>query len=616
MHDETAASIVQPTAGMAGQRPTRLGLVVPFLLLAPAVAATVVLCWFAWSYEQPPPGGREFIFAVLTMRYDPSGAIASLVVLLAALALPLQPSLKSQLGSLCDRVVAWLGERRRTVAAGAGLALAALSLVAYHAYPVSMDEYAMLLQARIFAAGRIVGRWPPSLVLGMQNPGNADTFVVASCDSGDVLSAYSPGFSLLMAPFAALGMPWACNPALSALSLLLIGHLADRLFGPRAAGWATLLTLASPAFMAYGISFYSMAAHNLLNLAYAALLLAPSPLSVLAAGFVGGWALVLHQPFCHAMFGLPWIVWLASRPGRFRTLLLLAVGYVAVYVPIGLGWDHLEKRLIAENAAAKRAVLAMPAEPTAATAAGGPERSLLDVWLDAGRGIAATFRIPDAFRLWIRLVGLAKLIAWAAPALVPLACLGAVLDGRRVPAALFAASAALTFTGYVFVIHDQGHGWGYRYFHSAWGCLPILASAPLAAGTAVGRSLTTRIGCAAIASLLLIVPYRAAQIEHFVAGHRAQEPPVDAALLRQWGTRVLVFIQIKGGLHRFDMIQNDPFLATGPLRLVGRDFATDAGNAAAIAAGQGGQARLVSSDERGSVWIVVPGQPAAEKPGF
>ena len=283
------------------------------LFVAPPVAALLVVACLAWSYGQRPADAKEFVFPHLTARYDVQGALGSLAVLLAALFLPWPATLETQATQVIDRLVSWIERHAPTVAAGTGIVLAVLSLVAYHGYPVSMDEYAAVLQAKIFGAGRIVGHWPPSLALGLQNPGNADMFVVASCASGAVLSTYSPGFSLLMAPFAALGMPWACNPTLSAVSLLVIGHLARRLFGAQAAGWAILLAIASPVFMAYGVSFYSMAAHNLLNLTFAALLLAPSPLRSLAAGFVGGFALVLHQPFCHAMFGLPWIIWLAAR---------------------------------------------------------------------------------------------------------------------------------------------------------------------------------------------------------------------------------------------------------------------------------------------------------------
>src|SRR2546430_11346262 len=42
-----------------------------------------------------------------------------------------------------------------------------------------------------------------------------------------------------------------------------------------------------------------------------------------------------------------------------------------------------------------------------------------------------------------------------------------------------AASALVTILGFLFVPYDQGHGWGFRYFHSAWMTLPVLAAAAL-----------------------------------------------------------------------------------------------------------------------------------------
>lgn len=37
----------------------------------------------------------------------------------------------------------------------------------------------------------------------------------------------------------------------------------------------------------------------------------------------------------------------------------------------------------------------------------------------------------------------------------------------------------LTLFGYFLVPVDQGHGWGYRYFYSAWMALPLLSTAAL-----------------------------------------------------------------------------------------------------------------------------------------
>ena len=60
-----------------------------------------------------------------------------------------------------------------------------------------------------------------------------------------------------------------------------------------------------------------------------------------------------------------------------------------------------------------------------------------------------------------------------------LAVVGALRWRRDALCRLLTASALLTLFGYFLVPVDQGHGWGYRYFHSAWMALPLLATAAL-----------------------------------------------------------------------------------------------------------------------------------------
>ncbi|MGG2305238.1 hypothetical protein ACE4Z6_27835, partial [Salmonella enterica] len=81
------------------------------------------------------------------------------------------------------------------------------------------------------------------------------------------------------------------------------------------AGLAILLTVASPVFFANGISYYSMPAHLFANALYALLLIDPTPRRAFAAGLLGSIALTLHNPVPHLLFALPWIGWLALRPG-------------------------------------------------------------------------------------------------------------------------------------------------------------------------------------------------------------------------------------------------------------------------------------------------------------
>jgi hypothetical protein len=76
----------------------------------------------------------------------------------------------------------------------------------------------------------------------------------------------------------------------------------------------------------------------------------------------------------------------------------------------------------------------------------------------------------------MRLGAIAKMRIWAVPCLFLFDVLGRLRRGDDRHVRLLAQSAVATFVGYVFFVFDQEHGWGYRYFHSAWGVVPILAA--------------------------------------------------------------------------------------------------------------------------------------------
>src|SRR4051812_8445558 len=119
------------------------------------------------------------------------------------------------------------------------------ALFVERAQPLAQDEYAALFQSRVFAAGRVTGQFPPDMVARFIPPYYLNQFLYASIQTGAVASAYWPGFALLLAPFSLVGAPWACNPLLACLALVLMGRISQRLSGePRAAGWAMLLALA------------------------------------------------------------------------------------------------------------------------------------------------------------------------------------------------------------------------------------------------------------------------------------------------------------------------------------------------------------------------------------
>jgi hypothetical protein len=452
-----------------------------------------------------------------------------------------------------EQLLLMLDRQRYVVAAVLWVLLCAGSLWVYQNHPLSMDEYAALFQAKIFAAGAMHGQFPPDLLGHLIPRGFQNHFLLVNRDTGAVISAYWPGFSLLLTPFVWLGIPWACNPTLVATSFLLVGCIArDLIDSPLAAGWALLFALASPAFVANGIAYYSMPAHLLFNLGFAWLLLTPTPKRLFLAGLVGGFALVLHNPFPHAAFALPWIAWLAMRHGqRVRNLAFLAAGYLPVFLLLGIGWWLWRQQMLSDVAQGASLV----------QAAGMEAPTLLDRLRKLLRLFLGFLNWPDQSILLARLGGLIKLWLWASPLLLLLVWWG-VRGEKKTGIRLLAASALLTFFAYFLIRFDQGHGWGYRYFHSAWGVLPVLAAlGAIKIAETDGPRALRQLALLALLSLVAANGLRFAQMGDFMATHLAQFPPRVEAAHR-------VVLHNGSGYYARDLIQNDPWLRGDELVLL------------------------------------------------
>jgi hypothetical protein len=293
-----------------------------------------------------------------------------------------------------------------------------------------------------------------------------------------------------------------------------------------------LFTLASGAFAAYAISYYSMQAHLTANLLFVWLLLTPTPYRAFGAGVVGSLALVLHNPFPHVLFAAPWIIAFARSRDERRFFFALILGYLPLTFLIGAGWLYLREFVSAGH-------------------------SGFNVISD---NINAVFRLPDQSMIDIRVAEIVKMWVWAVPSLFLLAVLGRLGRGDDRHVRLLAQSAALTFVGYVFVIFDQGHGWGYRYFQSAWGVVPILAACAMTSRPQSNDRLAAFAGAAAILNLVLVVPVQLMQMNGIITRHSAQLPPP-----RKPGNNV--YFVCDGGFYRADLVQSDPILRDNDLIL-------------------------------------------------
>jgi hypothetical protein len=507
----------------------------------------------------PHIGGLSSIFVSLFIHMDYWAAVSLLLILIGTLFIP---------NSLPHRPwLLWIEAHRGAIAAATAVLLCAGSLFVYQAHPLAMDEYAAVLQSKVFAAGHLNGHFPPPLLNWLIPEGFQNGFLVVSQQSGGVASVYWPSFALLLAPFTLLGIPWACNPLISAATLLVIHRLALRIFADReTAGLAILLTLASPVFFADGISYYSMSAHLLANSAYALLLTRPTPRRVFGAGVVGSVALTLHNPVPHILFALPWLVWLATRPQRVQLLASIALGYAPLCALLGFGWFWFMGDL-------RQAGL----QPAAAT----------HLQLEHVSGLSQVFGAPDESVLWARLIGVAKIWAWAVPGLVLLAAAGAWSNRYNIFCRLLVCSAVITLAGYLFVPMDQGHGWGFRYFHSAWLALPLL-------GAASPQDIQTRslvVGCALL-TLVFGVGFRAWQIHDFMADDLAQVPAYSGT-----GRRVIILDPVNA-YYGADLVQNDPWLRGNVIRMITRGRAEDE----AMMQAYFPELHKVYGDAHGAVW--------------
>jgi hypothetical protein len=475
------------------------------------------------------------IFRFLLMREDMKTAWLTLVVcLLAACWRKPAPILK---------LVDFLSAHEIAVAAAAVASFALGAIFIYHNNAFSMDEYAAVFQAKIFAAGRLTAQLPPSVIDWLIPPVFNGMFLVASHTTGQAMEGYWPGFSLILAPFEFLRAPWLCNASLAGIAIVLIHRItleitADR----RAAGWAVLFTLGSGTFAAYAISYYSMQAHLTANLLFVWLLLKPTSYRAFGAGVVGSLALVLHNPFPHTLFALPWIAAIAFSKERRPALLPLILGYLPLTILLGVGWLHL-RGLVS-----------------------GTDTGINVI----GNTLGGYFGLPGKPMIDSCIAAVVKMWIWAVPGLFLFAGLGRLRRGDDWRVRLLAQSAVLTFVAYIFFIFDQGHGWGYRYFHSAWGVVPILAGCAMAGRPDSSGRLTAFAGAAAILNLLLVVPYQMTQIDGVIAAHSAQLPKP-----RRPGNDVYFVRVARDTFYLPDLIQMDPLLRTDDLILSSRGAELD-----------------------------------------
>lgn len=411
--------------------------------------------------------------------------------------------------------------------------------IVYHGFSLSMDEYMADFQSRIFAHGDLLAPVPVDwrlFILALQ-----PIFMVHDPMNLVWGSAYLPLNSVLRALFSLVSMEALTGGLMSVVAIVATWAVARRIWPNDSAPAAVAVTLlaTSAQLLVTAMTSYAMPAHLALNMVWLWLYLRDDRIGHGLAPVVGFAAAGLHQIHVHAFFVAPFMINLVFRR-RWR----LASWYAVTY---GLG--HL------------------------VWAAYFP----LIFWLTLGPGhagmpigqrsvLAAVLRLialPDTPTIIFMTANLLRFVAWENLVLVPLGVVALIRwSAAPRPIRLLAWSIGSSLLPSFFLLANQGHGWGYRYLHGLIGAFALIAAQGyrVIAGESPNyvRTLRGQVVVASLATLILILPLRAIQVERFV------RPYADASAFILAQPADLVLVDSSRNLFAQDLVRNDPYLERRP----------------------------------------------------
>lgn len=409
------------------------------------------------------------------------------------------------------------------IAFGVFLVATAGTYFVSHNYALSADENMADFQARIFLRGQISAEIPEKWADAVRviKPTYVDYFPAAHTWK----SAYLPVYAVMRALFQSVHLESLLNPFLAGLTVLAMFGTARNIWPEEKenAFVAAALLAVSAQFLLMATTAYSMPAHLALNTIWLWLYTQPDRRRFYLAPFVGILALGLHQPTVHALFVAPFLFRLVLQR-KWRVSAIFAGLYLAGL----LAWLSWRAHY-------------------------SPPHAASDTFF---------FRLFNPRMVFIQPMDLLLLIGWSSLATPLLAILGFRKIFRRQPLVQDAAlSCFLTFGFYYFFYLDQGHGWGYRYFHGALGCLVLVAAAGW-------KTLVQDVGAPRARMFLLLglttsvlvqLPLRCLQVERFV------RPYAKASEMMQSIDADVVAFNPMDAWYSGDLVRNDPFLEDRPI---------------------------------------------------
>jgi hypothetical protein len=269
------------------------------------------------------------------------------------------------------------------------------------------------------------------------------------------------------------------------------------------------------------------------------------------------------------------------NPQGRKNLLPLAAGYVPIVALLCIGWPLLTS--------------SMGLRPIEVSST---ESEFLASWIDK---VQRTFVLPNLNLLLVRSYAAWKVLIWAAPALLTVAL---ITKPKNPIHRILLVAILISFTFYLFFPYDQGHGWGYRYLHPAWGLIPVVAGIfATQVDSAAPRQFTSALLCAGILASPVFM----------ITTHRTIATSVAQDIRLTDSGRAFVFIANHPSLYTVDLIRNYPSDAGRTIRMLSQGEDADNKFVALVAP----TAVKVISDQRGSAWIepAARNSPKAHAPG-
>lgn len=455
-----------------------------------------------------------------------------------------------RLAAALDRLRSWAASLNHPVP---WLVLATTLIVAlgvdwvYHRFALSMDEYMLVWQARVYMAGHLLAPIPA----GWADLAKALQPIFTHIDQNNQLwyPGYLPLASAIYALFDLVGLgPWS-NALLAGGSVALTAAIARRTWPDErhAPGLAALLLATSPQLLITAMTPYSMTAHLFFNLLWLWLFLPDTRRGHILAALVGLIAVGLHQPHVHPLFIAPFMLSLLWQK-RWR----LAFGYAAWYAAVLLLWIFWKD--IATW-------WVMDGLTTGQSGTGASGTSFL-------AQIEGLFSRFSGFSGPLIIINLARFLAWQNPLTIAL-LIPALFGLRQAPylIKMLLWGMLLTLMAHAALMPGQGHGWGYRYLHvylgamaliAVWGWLWLRQNMALAEQSrSVMRGMIFL-----LAGLMVAIPLRAQQTYDFVKPFAATD-----AMIKQLPVD-LVFIDYTDTWFSVDLTRNHPLLRNSPKVMV------------------------------------------------